>query len=153
MSLGERLAWVPLTPGKSVSVHSGVRVRPFVVDHSPPHGSCWGCTVDIERPEGAVRIFYSGDTRPTQDLLHHAEGADIVRHWCGGRDAHADRVHHVGHSTAGDAARLAATVRASQLVLFHLPSQDDAAKMRAEAEHHFSGRILVASDLDCIELT
>jgi ribonuclease Z len=150
--MGERLDWAPMTPGTAVDVHSGVRVTPFVVDHAPPDGTCLGCAIDLRHGDRSFRVFYSGDTRPTPSLLRHAQGAHIVLHECGGVDAHADRVHHVGHSTAGDAARLAAAAGAQQLVLFHLPSQDGVEQMQAEAERFFRGRVLVARDLDRIEL-
>jgi ribonuclease Z len=150
--VGERLGWTALTPDAAVDVHSGVRLRPFAVDHAPPDGSCWGCTVELDSNGRRLTIFYSGDTRPTPELLRHAQGADIVLHECGGLDAHAERVHHVGHSTAGDAARLAAAVGASQLVLYHLPSADNAEELREEAQRSFAGRVLVADDLDRIAL-
>jgi ribonuclease Z len=151
--MGERLDWVALTPGKSVNVHSGVTLTPIVVDHAPPDGTCWGCVVEVHRGERLHRIFYSGDTRPTPTLKDAARGADIILHECGGLDAKADHVHHVGHSTAGDAARLAAECGAAQLVLYHIPNQDTADAMRAEAERFFKGRVTVADDLDTFDFS
>lgn len=151
--MGERLDWVTLTPGTAVDVHSGVTLTPVVVDHAPPEGSCWGCVVDVKRGDRAHRIFYSGDTRPTPALAAAARGADIILHECGGLDADADRVHHVGHSSAGDAARLAAECRAEQLVLFHIPSHQLVAAMQAEAERFFNGKVTVADDLDSFALS
>jgi ribonuclease BN (tRNA processing enzyme) len=151
--MGERLDWVTLSPGRPVDVHSGVTLTPVVVDHAPPDGTCWGCVVDVRRGERAHRILYTGDTRPTPTLLAAARGADIVLHECGGLDADAERVHHVGHSTAGDAARLAAECGAEQLVLYHVPSHALIGAMEAEARQFFGGRVTVADDLDSFALS
>jgi ribonuclease Z len=151
--MGERLDWVAMTPGHSVKVHSGVTLTPFVVDHAPPDGSCWGCTVEIERGGAAYKIVYTGDTRPTPTLDAQVPGANIILHECGGLDAEADRVHHVGHSTAGDAGRLAALAGADQLVLCHIPSHDGVVEMAAEAARFFSGRVSIADDLDSFDLS
>jgi ribonuclease Z len=151
--MGERLDWISMTPGKPVGVHSGVRLTPFVVDHAPPDGSCWGCAVEIERGGRMYKIIYTGDTRPTPQLNANVEGADIILHECGGLDADAERVHHVGHSTAGDAGRLATQAGASQLVLYHIPSHNGVAEMKAEAARFFTGRVTVADDLDSFDLS
>ncbi|MGI8424283.1 MAG: MBL fold metallo-hydrolase [Chloroflexota bacterium] len=151
--MGERLDWVPLSPGKPVGVHSGVTLNPFVVDHAPPDGTCWGCVVEIQQGERLHRIVYTGDTRPNQQLHEAARGSDIVLHECGGLDANADHVHHVGHSTAGDAGRLAAGCGAEQLVLFHIPNHNGVAGMKAEAEQFFRGQVSVADDLDSFSLS
>jgi ribonuclease Z len=151
--MGERLDWMPMTPGKAVRVHSGVTLTPFVVDHAPPDGSCWGCAVEVERDGRTYKIVYTGDTRPTTALETIVAGADIILHECGGLDADSDRVHHVGHSTAGDAGRLAALAGAEQLVLYHIPSHDGVAGMTAEAARFFTGRVSVADDLDSFDLS
>lgn len=151
--MGERLDWVALSPGKAVDVHSGVTLTPIIVDHAPPDGTCWGCVVDVRRGDKVHRIFYSGDTRPTPALTAAARGSDIVLHECGGLDTNADHVHHVGHSTAGDAARLAAECGAEQLVLYHIPNHDASEAMRAEAMRIFKGKVTVADDLDSFALS
>ena len=151
--MGARLDWVPLTPGKPVDVHSGVTLTPIVVDHAPPDGTCWGCVVEVNRGEHRHRIVYSGDTRPTTTLSHAARGAEIVLHECGGLDENAERVHEVGHSTAGDAGRLAASCGAAQLVLYHIPNHDAADKMKTEAARFFGGTVTVADDLDWFALS
>ncbi|HEU5317468.1 MAG TPA: MBL fold metallo-hydrolase [Chloroflexota bacterium] len=151
--MGERLDWCPMTPGHALKVHSGVTLTPFVVDHAPPDGSCWGCTVEVERNGKTYKIVYTGDTRPTPALEASVAGANIILHECGGLDADAERVHHVGHSTAGDAGRLAALAGADQLVLYHIPSHNGVDRMVAEAGQFFTGRVTVADDLDSFDLS
>jgi ribonuclease Z len=151
--MGERLDWVPMSPGECADIHSGVCLTSFVVDHAPPDGSCWGCTVEVERESRTYKILYTGDTRPTASLRANAAGSNIILHECGGLDADAERVHHVGHSTAGDAGRLAAEAGASQLVLYHIPDHGNVAAMEAEAKRFFAGRVRVADDLDSFDLS
>ena len=151
--MGERLYWVPLSPGCAAEVHSGVTLTPVIVDHAPPDGTCWGCVVEVKRGARLIRILYSGDTRPTPALRAAAQGADIILHECGGLDANAERVHHVGHSTAGDAARLAAECGAERLILYHVPNDAQVAEMRAEASRIFGGPVAVANDLDSFALS
>jgi ribonuclease Z len=146
--MGERLEWIPMTPGTPVNIHSGVSLQSFPVDHASPDGSCWGCVVEVERGGGRFKILFTGDTRPTPTLPLYAKGADVILHECGGLDADADRVHHVGHSTAGDAGRLAAGAGAGRLVLVHLPGGDVVNCMKEEAERFFTGPVMVGNDLD-----
>lgn len=149
---GERLDWIALLPGNPVDVHSGVRLHSFIVDHSPPEGSCTGCLVEIVRDDRTYRIVYTGDTRPTPTLSEHAQGADILLHECGGLDANGDFVRQVGHCTAGDAARLASTCAVGHLVLLHIPNERSAPDLFQEARRYFDGRITVAQDLDILQL-
>jgi ribonuclease Z len=151
--MGERLDWQAMTPGTAGKVHSGVTLTPFVVDHALPDGSCWGCVVEVERDARTYKIIYTGDTRPTAALSANVVGSDIVLHECGGLDADAERVHHVGHSTAGDAGRLATAAGAGQLVLYHIPSHDGVDGMKAEAERFFKGHVTVADDLESFDLS
>jgi ribonuclease Z len=85
-----------------------------------------------------VRVVYSGDTRPCEALVEAARGADLLIHDVGGLDAHADAVHRVGHSTAADAARVAARAGVRALALFHLPASEwvTPADLMAEARRH-----------------
>src|SRR5437773_408543 len=70
---------------------------------------------------GGHRIVYSGDTRPSTALTEAARGADLLIHEVGGLDAQADRVHLPGHSTAGEAGRIAAEAGVRALALTHIP--------------------------------
>jgi ribonuclease Z len=146
--MGERLDWLAMTPGHPVDIHSGVRLQSFPVDHAPPDGSCWGCVVDVNRGGQTHKILYTGDTRPTSTLPLYAKGADVILHECGGMDANAEHVHHVGHSTAGDAGRLAAGAGAERLVLLHLPAANHVEGLKEEAQRFFKGTVIVANDLD-----
>jgi ribonuclease Z len=149
---GERLRWAPLAAGEPVELCWGARLYPFEVDHVPPAGSCWGCVVEVEHHGRVSRLLYSGDTRPTPELVAQARDVDVILHECGGLDSSAEAVYRVGHSTAGDAGRLAAAAGAGRLVLVHLHRDDYVAAYRAEAAQHFGGPVVVGADLDSFSL-
>jgi ribonuclease Z len=102
--------------------------------------------------EGGTRLVYSGDTRPTERLIEAARGADILIHESGGLDANAAEVHRQGHSTGGDAGRVAAAARVKRLVLTHFPADLLAAPMLAEARAAFGGPVELATDLALIDI-
>jgi ribonuclease Z len=104
----------------------------------------------VER-DGA-RLVYSGDTRPTKGLLEAARGVDLLIHESGGLDAQAAEVHRLGHSTAGDVARVATAAGVGRLILTHVPAERLAEPMLAEARAAFGGSVELASDLKLIEI-
>lgn len=147
-ALGDALAWRPLLDGKPTPLSQGGRLVPFLVDHAPPDGGALGCVVEVD----GARIAYSGDTRPCERLIEVARGADLLLHEAGGFDRQADDVHAHAHSTAGDAGRVARAAGVKALCITHLPDDDLADELLAEAEGAFGGPVILASDLGCIDL-
>jgi ribonuclease BN (tRNA processing enzyme) len=145
---GDALRWVEAADGQSVPLPGGARLSTFLVDHEPPRGGARGCVVE----QGGTRLVYSGDTRPTGRLIEAARGADVLIHDAGGLDSNAAEVHRLGHSTGGDAGRVAAAARVGRLVLTHFPSDHLAARMLAEARAAFGGEVELATDLALIEI-
>jgi ribonuclease Z len=115
---GDRLAWRTPSPDTRLALDDGAGIVLVPVDHLPPGGGAAGCVVDA----GGVRVAYSGDTRPWTAFADVARGVDLLVHEVGGLDARAETVHAVGHSTAGDAGRIAARAGARALALTHLPA-------------------------------
>lgn len=111
-----RLAWVACAPGTPIALGE-LRLTGVAVDHPPADGGALGCTVLL----AGARVAYSGDTRPVPALARAAAGADVLVHEAGGLDAQAEAVHAAGHSTAGDAGRIAHAAGVRRLVLTHLP--------------------------------
>src|SRR5574342_471946 len=144
----DRLRWVEAADGEPVALRGGARLTTFLVDHEPPGGGAMGCMVERD----GARLVYSGDTRPTKRLIEVARGVDVLLHESGGLDAYADEVHRQGHSTAGDAARIAAAAGVGRLILTHLPSDGLAEPMLAEARAAFGGPVELASDLGRIDI-
>jgi ribonuclease BN (tRNA processing enzyme) len=100
---GGRLRLVPMVDGAVVPLRGGARLTTFLVDHQPRDAGAMGCLVELD----GVRLAYSGDTRPVPRLIEAAQGIDVLVHEAGGLDEQAAEVHRQGHSTAGDAGRVA----------------------------------------------
>jgi ribonuclease Z len=107
-----------------------------------------GCVVELD----GVRLAYSGDTRPVARLIEAARGADVLVHEAGGLDEQAADVHRQGHSTAGDAGRVAQAAGVGRLILSHVPFDALAQPMLAEARSAFGGPVDLATDLALIEI-
>ena len=146
---GDRLRWVEGTDdGTAVPLRGGARLTTFLVDHEPVGGGARGCVIE----QNGARLVYSGDTRPTVQMIEAARGADVLIHESGGLDAHATEVHRLGHSTGGDAGRVAKAARVGRLVLTHLPADALAEAMLAEARAAFGGPVELATDLGLIDV-
>jgi ribonuclease Z len=145
---GDRLQWVEASDRASAALRGGARLTTFLVDHEPAGGGARGCVVEHK----GTRVVYSGDTRPTDRLIEVAHRADVLIHETGGLDAHAADVHRLGHSTSGDAGRMAKAARVRKLVLTHLPANTLAEAMLAEARAAFQGPVELGTDLGLIEV-
>jgi ribonuclease BN (tRNA processing enzyme) len=144
----DRIRWVEAVDGESAELRGGARLTTFLVDHEPPEAGAMGCMVERD----GTRLVYTGDTRPTKRLTEAARGADVLIHESGGLDAQAAEVHRLGHSTAGDAARVAAAAGVGRLILTHIPADGLAEPMLAEARAAFGGSVDLASDLGLLEV-
>jgi ribonuclease BN (tRNA processing enzyme) len=148
-----------LTSGGLILEDENVRVRATLVDH-PPVVPSFGYRFDC--PDRSIVI--SGDTRPSENLVELAKGADILVHDALYPGAAIDRlVANVTnaprlkqsilshHTTAEDAGRIAQAAGVKILVLSHLiPAEDPQVteQMWIEAATaHFTGRVVVGTDL------
>jgi len=128
---------------------SDVRVTAFLVDH-PPVKPAFGYRFDSR----GKSVVISGDTRPSENLVRHAKGADILIHEAY-LPEHFDRVdwpevaarlkHY--HTSAEEAGQVATAAGVKKLVLTHLiPGNADNVFLE-RARKHFSGEIVVGRDL------
>jgi ribonuclease Z len=145
---GDRLRWVEAVDGPPAALRGGALLYTFPVDHEPVGGGARGCVIE----DRGARLVYSGDTRPALQVIEAAGGADVLVHECAGLDADAEHVHRLGHSTGGDAGRVARAARVGRLVLTHLPPDPRAEQMLAEAHAAFGGPVELAADLGLIEI-
>lgn len=85
-------------------------------------------------------VVYSGDTEPCEAVSRLAVGTDVLIHEATGEGK--------GHSSAAQAAQMAARAGARRLVLIHYPlGKISEEALRSAAAQHFSGEITLAKDL------
>ncbi len=110
--------------------------------------------VIAEKPEAGLaarRMVISGDTRPAENVLKAARGADLLVHEATylEKDAKTALLHQ--HSTAAEAADLAAKAGVGALALTHIPNRYTRQEVQEEAQTIF-GRVFVPSSLDKFHL-
>jgi ribonuclease BN (tRNA processing enzyme) len=97
-------------------------------------------------------MCYSSDTAPDPAISRLAEGVDLF--FCEATLLSNEQETGVrGHSSAAEAAAMAAAAGARKLILTHYPAETTALRVAAEAEGLFSGEISVADDLDSFSVT
>jgi ribonuclease Z len=143
--LGGRLLWSELTPDKPARV-GDAEVTPFEVDHGI---ECVGFRIS----QGGSTLVYAADTRPCQNIVRYAEGADLLVHEAYGPEQGARQAHAFGHSTAADAGRASREAGAKRLVLTHIRADRfaDPCALAEEAASVFGLRVEVAGDLDAFD--
>jgi ribonuclease Z len=115
----------------------------------------------VVRPEQVVgdprpgrRVVYTGDTRPTDAVTRAADGADLLVHDATFADDALDRARQTGHSTAREAAEVAAAAGVHRLALTHVSSRyaGERARLHREAAEAFDGDLHLADDGDELEV-
>ncbi len=149
--IGERLLIVPVNDGTHIyaaefnltffDIHS-TKARQFGFRAELPDGKTLACLGD--------EPFYEGNR-------HLVSGADwlLSEAFCLYADREIYHPYEISHSTAKDAAEVAADLGVSALVLYHTVDDDLPHRREdytAEAARYFDGRIEVPDDLDIIAL-
>jgi ribonuclease Z len=96
-------------------------------------------------------VVITGDTEPCAGTLEAARGADVLVHEATFLDEERDRARETRHSTAREAAALAAEAGVGLLALTHLSSRVMPREVRAEAEAVFRD-VIVPRDFDQVEV-
>jgi ribonuclease Z len=97
------------------------------------------------------KVLFSGDTQPCDMIRLTAEGADLLVHEATFADEERERAHETGHSTARQAAELAAAAGVRMLALTHLSTRYNGREIREEAAATFPNTV-VPSDGDWIDV-
>ncbi|MFW9908613.1 MAG: ribonuclease Z [Candidatus Thorarchaeota archaeon] len=130
--------WGKLASGDSVRLPNGTLVTPEQVTLPPNKG---------------IKIVYSGDTRPCDAIREASEKADILIHEAMYTSDHTALAAERGHSTASQAAEIAAECDVGLLVLTHYsPRYEDDEVLLEEAQGIFEKSVL-AKDLMRISLS
>jgi ribonuclease Z len=130
-----------------------VRVTAFAVDHRPVEPA-FGYRFD----SGGKSIVISGDTRPSDNLVKFATGADVLIHEAE-LPEHFDAIEtpdaakrlKAYHTSAEDAGTIATRARVKTLVLIHLIPPGKDATFHERASKTFKGRVIVGHDLEVIQ--
>ena len=129
---------------------SDIKITAFLVDHRPVEPA-----FGYKFESGGRAIVISGDTRPSENLIRYAKGADVLVHEAylteyfsaSDTSAVAQRLR-AYHTTAEQAGDVATAAGVKLLVLTHLIPGDKDAEFLKRASAHFKGRVVVGHDLD-----
>jgi len=133
----EGALWKKLQHGGDVVLEDGTVVRSSEV---------------VDPPRRGRKVVYSGDTRPSEALVGLAEGADILIHEATFDDSLVERAVEDGHSTASQAAEVAASAGVGRLLLTHISSRYPDAGVLLEQARSIFPRTEVAEDLMEVEV-
>ncbi len=126
--------WGKLHKGEGVTLEDGRTVEPSDL---------------VGQPRPGRTLVYTGDTRPSLLVMEAARGADLLVHEATFGGDEAERAKETGHSTASEAARVAADAGVRRLVLTHISPRysRDAPELLAEAQAVFPETIIARDGL------
>jgi ribonuclease Z len=145
---GARINVHEIKEGVVLDIPEVVKVTAFLVDHPPVEPS-----IGYRFDSGKRSIVISGDTRPTPNLVRHAQGADVLVHEAyvhksSSPDDPSRWSIYKYHTSAREAGEAAEKAKVKTLVLTHLiPAGAPDQEFMDEAKKAFSGKIIVGHDL------
>jgi len=137
---------------RAVDLAAGARafdLGPLAVTTAPnDHGAMPNFAVRVDAA-GARSVVYSSDTRPCDEVVALARGADTLVHDSTYSERHRNRAGGHAHSTAAEAGDVAARARVRRLILTHIGAEyhADVEALAAEARSRFGGEVEVAREL------
>jgi ribonuclease Z len=125
--------------GESVELDDGRVIRPEQVVGDPRPGRT---------------VVYTGDTRPVEAVVEAATDADLLIHDATFADDERERARRTGHSTAREAAEVAARAGVTRLALTHISSRYAGRweRLERDASEAFDGDSFVASDGQTVDV-
>ena len=135
LGIPEGPLWGKIHKGESVTLDDGRVIEPHVL-------------VGPRRSGRTVAI--SGDTRPSDATVEAARGADLLIHEATFADEEAGRAAETGHSTAREAARIAAAAGVRRLALTHFSARysRDPGELLREAREVFEEVVLARDGME-----
>ncbi len=136
--------------------HDGVVISAFEVDHAPV-SPAFGYRIDYR----GRSVVLSGDTRPSENLMRHAQAVDLLVHEVVSPESMA-RSGRVGpkvaaviahHTTAEQAGEIFARTKPRLAVFSHIGQPDASAdELIPATRKHYAGALEVGEDLMVIEI-
>ena len=105
-----------------------------------------------DAPRRGKVIVYTGDTRPSEEIVRLASGADLLIHEATFADNLIERAKEDGHSTFSQAAGVATEAGVMRLILTHISSRYGDITPLLEAALKVFPDTIVASDLLEVEV-
>ena len=139
------LRWTAVDNEKWITLGPTTRASTFPADHIPG-------AVGWKIESNGVSVVFSGDTRFSPSVAEASQGARLLIHeaFCTDRDP--KLANSRGHSSAGEAARVAAQAGVAELVITHIdsPFSADTQPLIDDARLHYQGPISAANDLTVV---
>jgi ribonuclease BN (tRNA processing enzyme) len=126
-----------LSPGDTWRLPGDVTLESFKTPHTDE-------SLAYALREGKVRLVYTGDTGPSDDLARWADSCDLLVAECSLPDGQALEI----HLTPTQAGTMARTARARRLVLSHFYPQIEGTDPASVAARAFGGPVHAANDGD-----
>jgi ribonuclease Z len=135
MGIPEGPLWGRIHKGETVSLPDGRTVKPSEL-------------VGASRP--GRRIVLTGDSRPSEGTITAATGADVLIHEATFATEEGPRALETGHSTAREAAEVAAKAGVKKLVLTHVSARysRDTSELETEAREVFPATVIARDGME-----
>jgi ribonuclease Z len=135
LGIPEGPLWGKIHKGESVTLEDGRIVTPAEL---------------VGAPRAGRSVVISGDTRPVESLMNAARGADLLIHEATFSQADLARAKETGHSTAREAAEIAAAAGVRRLVLTHISPRytREAPELLAEARALFQETVIARDGME-----
>jgi len=103
-------------------------------------------------PRPGRKVVYSGDTRPTENVMELAQNADLLIHDGTLDDELTDKAYEDGHSTASQAAEIAKKAKVKRLILTHISARYKNTNVLLEQARKIFPKTDIAEDFMKIDL-
>jgi ribonuclease Z len=135
LGIPEGPLWGRLHKGETITLPDGREVSPATL---------------VGPPRPGRRIVITGDTRPCMATRDAALGADLLIHEATFADEEAQRARETGHSTAREAAQVAASAGVRRLILTHISARysRDTSDLESEGRSVFSATTVARDGME-----
>lgn len=104
---------------------------------------------DVTKPKRGVKLVYTGDTAPSDEVILASKGADLLIHDGTFSKEHTEEAEMKLHSTVSQAAEIAKKAKVKRLVLVHISNRyKDASPLEKEAKKIFKNSQLAFDGME-----